>query len=148
MDKEDVLDIVEFQFGKEIRKEIEKLKDEIKIKKFRSRKIEIYLGNELFLSLNPKFFLFSINYGFAKVLNEKKKFYIKIKKEFLNEIKRTKNIIRKNIIEFSDDFRFGDDIIIIDENDKLIAIAKAKFNSNEIKNSSYGIIAKIKKFIE
>ncbi|MEM5830667.1 MAG: PUA domain-containing protein [Candidatus Aenigmatarchaeota archaeon] len=144
MNLEELLDIVEFQFGKEIRKRIENL--DLKIKKFKSRKIEIYLNNNLLLSLNPKFFLFSINIEFAKILVETKKFYIKVKNEFINDIKKTKNIIRKNILEYSKDFRSGDDIIVIDENNNLIGIAKAKFNYNEIENSTYGLIAKIKKF--
>ncbi|MBU5682564.1 MAG: PUA domain-containing protein [Candidatus Aenigmatarchaeota archaeon] len=144
MNLEELLDIVEFQFGKEIRKRIENL--DLKIKRFRSRKIEIYLNNNLFLYLNPKFFLFSINIEFAKILVETKKFYIKVKNEFINDIKKTKNIIRKNILEYSKDFRNGDDIIVIDENNNLIGIAKAKFNYNEIENSTYGLIAKIKKF--
>ncbi|MEO0203150.1 MAG: PUA domain-containing protein [candidate division WOR-3 bacterium] len=144
MNLEELLDIVEFQFGREIRKRIEIL--DLKIKKFKSRKIEIYLNNNLFLYLNPKFFLFSINIEFAKILVETKKFYIKVKNEFINDIKKTKNIIRKNILEYSKDFRNGDDIIVIDENNNLIGIAKAKFNYNEIENSTYGLIAKIKKF--
>ncbi|MEM5806487.1 MAG: PUA domain-containing protein [Candidatus Aenigmatarchaeota archaeon] len=144
MNLEELLDIVEFQFGKEIRKRIENL--DLKIKRFRSRKIEIYLNNNLFLYLNPKFFLFSINIEFAKILVETKKFYIKVKNEFINDIKKTKNIIRKNILEYSKDFRNGDDIIVIDENNNLIGIAKAKFNYSEIENSTYGLIAKIKKF--
>ncbi|MEM5820644.1 MAG: PUA domain-containing protein [Candidatus Aenigmatarchaeota archaeon] len=144
MNLEELLDIVEFQFGREIRKRIENL--DLKIKRFRSRKIEIYLNNNLFLYLNPKFFLFSINIEFTKILVETKKFYIKVKNEFINDIKKTKNIIRKNILEYSKDFRSGDDIIVIDENNNLIGIAKAKFNYNEIENSTYGLIAKIKKF--
>jgi len=146
MEKEEILDIIEYQFGKEVRKSCENL--DLKIKKGKSRKIEIYLKEKPFLFLNPKFFLFNISEEFAKNLKENKKLYIKINKNFLEDIKKTKNIIRKNIIEFSKDFRYGDDVIILDENDNLIAIAKAKMNSFEIENSTYGIIAKIKKFIK
>jgi len=146
MEKEEILDIIEYQFGKEVRKICENL--DLKIKKGKSRKIEIYLEEKPFLFLNPKFFLFNISEEFAKILKEDKKLYIKINKNFLEDIKKTKNIIRKNVIEFSKDFRYGDDIIILDENENLIAIAKAKTNSFEIENSTYGIIAKIKKFIK
>jgi len=146
MEKEEILDIIEYQFGKEVRKICENL--DLKIKKGKSRKIEIYLKEKPFLFLNPKFFLFNISEEFAKILKECKKFYIKIDEKFLNDIKKTKNIIRKNVIDFSKDFKYGDDIIILDENENLIAIAKAKMNSFEIENSTYGIIAKIKKYIE
>jgi len=146
MEKEEILDIIEYQFGKEVKEKCKNL--DLKIKKGKSRKIEIFSEGEPFLFLNPKFFLFNFSEEFAKILKECKKFYIKIDKKFLEDIKKTKNIIRKNVVEFTKDFRYGDDIIILDENDNLIAIAKAKMNSFEIENSTYGIIAKIKKFIK
>ncbi|MEM5830134.1 MAG: PUA domain-containing protein [Candidatus Aenigmatarchaeota archaeon] len=145
MNKDEILEIIEYQFGKEVRKELEGLNFEIK--KFKSRKIDILINNFAILHLNPKFFLFTIDKQFSKILRKCKKFYIKIDGRFLEDIKKTKNIIKQNIIDYSKDFRANDDIIILDENENLIGIAKAKLNSYEISNATYGIVAKVKKFI-
>ncbi|MFH7904010.1 MAG: PUA domain-containing protein, partial [Candidatus Aenigmatarchaeota archaeon] len=120
---------------------------DFEIKKSKSRRIEIIVNKKPILYLNPKFFLFNFGIEFGKLLKKYKKFYVKVSSEFLKDIRDKKNVIRKNVIEFSKDFRFGDDIIILDEKDNLIAIAKAKINSYEISNSNYGIVARIKKFI-
>ncbi|MEM5828204.1 MAG: PUA domain-containing protein [Candidatus Aenigmatarchaeota archaeon] len=145
MDKNDILEILEYQFGKDIKNEFEK--HDFEIKKSKSRRIEIIVNKKPILYLNPKFFLFNFGIEFGKLLKKYKKFYVKVSSEFLKDIRDKKNVIRKNVIEFSKDFRFGDDIIILDEKDNLIAIAKAKINSYEISNSNYGIVARIKKFI-
>lgn len=133
-----IFDILEYQYPG-----ISKfLNENIKIEK-KKRKILVYLNGKIILTLNPKFGLFIPSLEFAQFLKKIGK-YIEIKEEDIDFIKRSKNVFKINVKNFSENLEVFEDFALV-SNNKIVGIGKTKINFLEFSNSKRGLVAKIRK---
>ncbi len=73
---------------------------------------------------------------------------IKIKDDVVEILKNKKgSILRPGIVDFTDDIEEKDDVIIVDENNRVVGVGISAVSSEDIKNMEKGKVVKVRFFI-
>jgi predicted RNA-binding protein (TIGR00451 family) len=142
-----VRSIANYQFGKNIG-EILFPKDSIIIKSKNTGKIRyIYYGNKLLATLRAKDGLLALTLNGAERILKAKNLHckVKVKNEAAKYIAEGKNVFAKHVIEADEDLRPQDEVIVVDENENLIAVGKAALSGEEMKAFKVGVAVKVRK---
>ncbi|ENN95952.1 hypothetical protein J422_04900 [Methanocaldococcus villosus KIN24-T80] len=71
---------------------------------------------------------------------------VKIKNDLLNILKDKSTLLRPGIIEITNDIERGDDVIIVNEDERVVGVGLAMLSSNEIEKIERGKIIKVRFF--
>ncbi|MBS7658010.1 MAG: PUA domain-containing protein [Candidatus Bathyarchaeia archaeon] len=139
--------IANYQFGKNVG---EKLfpKDSVIVKSKNTGKIRyIYYNNKLLATLRAKDGLLALTLDGAERILKVKNLYckVKIKNEAAKHVAEGKNVFAKHIIEVDDALRPQDEVIVVDENDNLVAVGKAVLSGEEMKSFKHGVAIKVRR---
>lgn len=125
----------------------------IKVRKSRKTgKIkEIYYQGKLLATKRPRdgFFALSIE-GAKRILKatEKPRLRVIVKKQVAEYIMKGRNVFAKHIVNADLNIRPGSEVIVVDEDDNLLAIGKAILNGEEMLAFKKGIAVKVRKGIK
>jgi len=122
------------------------LERSLKTKKIRY----IYENNNLILVLRPKNGLFTLSLYSAKKLIKKispPKLRIIVLNEISEFIKRGRNVFCKHVIDYDNELRPLDEVIIVNQDDELLAIGKLKIPIYFVKSFSSGVAVDVRKGI-
>ncbi|MCS7364479.1 MAG: pseudouridine synthase [archaeon GB-1867-035] len=143
--------IADYQFGLGIGNILFPENIEVKKSKKTGKIKEIYYQGKLLATKRPKdgFFALSIE-GAKRILKaiEKPRLRVIVKNEVATYIMKGRNVFAKHIVNADPNIRPGSEVIIVDENDNLLAIGKAILNGEEMLAFKTGIAVKVRKGIK
>ncbi len=142
--------ISNYQFGNDITDILFKNEDGIRIERSKNtNKIRyIYSDNDLMLNLRPTNGFFTLSLFSAKkiIINTSPP---RLRAIVLNEIsefiKKGRNVFCKHIVDIDHDLRPLDEVIVVDQNDTLLAIGKLKIPITYVKTFKRGIAINTRK---
>ena len=142
-----VRSIANYQFGKNIGKMLFP-ENSIIVKSKNTGKIRyIYYNNKLLATLRAKDGLLALTLdGAERILKVKTlRCKIKIKNEAAKYVIEGKNVFAKHVIEVNEDLRPQDEVIVVDEEDNLVAVGKAVLSGEEMKAFKHGVAVKVRR---
>lgn len=150
LDLRKIKGISDYQFGTDI---TDILFDDIKnLRIERSRNTNriryIYYKNDLLLTLKPKNGFFTLSLYSAKKIIENcrtPRLRVVVLNEISEFIKKGRNVFCKHVVEIDDILRPLDEIIIVNQDDKLLAVGRLKNPVPYIKTFSSGIAINVRK---
>ncbi|TFG00425.1 MAG: pseudouridine synthase [Promethearchaeota archaeon] len=144
--------ISDYQFGPVITKILFNNESEIEIiRSANTNKIKyIHLKDELLLSLKPTTGLFTLSFLAAKIIiNETKcpKLRAVVLSEISKFIKKGRNVFCKHITDIDTDLRPMDEVIVVNQEDEILAIGRINIPIAYIKTFNRGEAINVRKGI-
>lgn len=105
----------------------------------------------LYLVLRAQDNLFSlteISGSIIKSCSSPPSFRFIVRSDISNFIREGRNVFCKFVINVDPNIRAGDEVLIVDENDNLLAIGKAKVSGEEVKQYKKGLAVIVKRGIK
>jgi predicted RNA-binding protein (TIGR00451 family) len=123
---------------------------ELRFSKRTGRIRHIYHKNKLLATLKPTDGLFSLTIYGAKRLQslQSQVFKIVIQSDIEAIVKRGKNVFAKHVIHADDRIRAGDEILVTNLDNNLLAVGKATLSGPEILAFKRGIAVKVRQGVE
>ncbi|MFX1529936.1 MAG: PUA domain-containing protein [Promethearchaeota archaeon] len=142
--------ISDYQFGQEITNILFKELNYISLEKSRTTgKIRyIFHKKNLMLTLRPNngFFTLSL-YSANMIINNTSapKLRVIILNEISEFIKKGRNVFCKHVVEIDENLRPLDEVIVVNQNDELLAIGRLKLPVSYVKSFSSGVAVSVRK---
>ncbi|MCY0850815.1 PUA domain-containing protein [Sulfuracidifex metallicus] len=145
--------IAEYQFGYDASKVLFSKNNFFIRRSINTQKIREILTNsyELFLVLRAQTTLFSLTTISASPLVEhfkKPKFRVIINNSVRDYVKVGQNVFCKHVIDVDPEIRSGDEVIIVDEEDKVIGVGRAKVSGLEMNLMKRGMAVNVKRGVK
>jgi uncharacterized protein with predicted RNA binding PUA domain len=142
--------ITDFQFGKDITNLLFNNIDNILIKRSSAtQKIRyIFLENNLILTLRPNngFFTLSLHSAHIIVKNiAPPKLRVIVLNEISEFIKKGRSVFCKHVIDIDENLRPLDEVIVVNQDDKILAIGRLKLPITYVKSFSRGVAVNVRK---
>jgi len=140
--------IAEYQFGEGIGDII--FPDDVKIEiSKRTGKIKrITLKGKVLATLRPRDGMIALTVEGAKKIKEKikpPKLRVTVMNEVAKYIRKGRNVFAKHVKDADPEIRPGSEVIIVDEEDNLLAVGKAILNGKEMIAFKSGIAVKVRR---
>ncbi|MFW9822293.1 MAG: PUA domain-containing protein [Candidatus Thorarchaeota archaeon] len=144
--------ISDYQFGKDITDLLFKDEDKIRIERsVATQKIRyIYLDGELLLFLRPNNGLFTLSMHSARIIIENTttpKLRVIVLNDISEFIKKGRNVFCKHVMDVDEKLRASDEVIVVNQNDELLAIGRLKLPPIYMTSLSSGIAVNVRKGI-
>lgn len=142
--------ISDYQFGKDITDVLLKDLNNIRIERSRvTQKIRyIFLDDNLILTLRPNNGFFTLSIESARIIltNFKApKLRVIVLNEISEFIKKGRNVFCKHVIDIDKSLRPLDEVIVVNQDDELLAIGRLKLPIMYVKSFSSGIAVNVRK---
>ncbi|MEM2895967.1 MAG: PUA domain-containing protein [Candidatus Bathyarchaeia archaeon] len=108
----------------------------------------IYKNDDLIATLRPTNGLLALTLHGAQVILQKTKppkLRVQVEDSVADFIKKGRNVFAKHIIGFDPKIHPNDEVIVVDQNDKLLGVGKAVLSGEEMIAFKSGIAVKIRK---
>jgi len=144
--------ICDYQFDPEITDILFSNKEEIRLERSKNtNKIRyIYLKDNLLLTLRPSNGFFTLSLFSAKKIIDNTtppKLRAIVLTEISDFIKKGRNVFCKHVINIDENLRPMDEVIVVDQNDELLAIGRLKIPIGYVKTFKYGVAINVRKGI-
>ena len=144
--------ICDYQFDPEITDILFSNKEEIRVERSKNtNKIRyIYLKDNLLLTLRPSNGFFTLSLFSAKKIIDNTtppKLRAIVSTEISDFIKKGRNVFCKHIINIDENLRPMDEVIVVDQNDELLAIGRLKIPVTYVKTFKNGVAINVRKGI-
>ncbi len=144
--------ICDYQFDPEITDVLFSNKENIHLERSKNtNKIRyIYVKDNLLLTLRPTNGLFTLSFFSAQKIIDNTpppKLRAIVLNEVSDYIKKGRNVFCKHIIDIDENLRPMDEVIIVDQNDELLALGRLKLPITYIKTFKYGVGINVRKGI-
>jgi len=135
LDIQRVKAVADMQFGKDAGSVL--LKGDVKLTKSKTTgKIRnVHLGDNHILSMRAHDGLFTLKLEGAKILHKsfpKPKMRVTVSEETAEFNREGKNVFAKFVLDCDDELRPGDEVLIVDEKDEMVAVGRARMNREEM----------------
>jgi len=142
--------ISDYQFGQEITNILFKELDFISIERSRTTdKIRyIFHKKNLMLTLRPNNGFFTLTLYSAKMIinnTSAPKLRIIVLNDISEFIKKGRNVFCKHVVDIDENLRALDEVIVVNQDDELLAIGRLKLPVSYIKSFSSGVAASVRK---
>jgi archaeosine-15-forming tRNA-guanine transglycosylase len=145
--------ISDYQFNPEITDVLFEDEDQIDIRKSKNTgKIRyLYMGEELLLTLRPTNGFFTLGFLAAKKIV--KNFPPPIMRaivltEISEFIEMGRNVFCKHVVDIDENLRPMDEVIVVNQEDKILAIGRVKLPVPYIKDFNWGVAIDVRKGID
>jgi len=140
--------IANYQFGKDVGKQL--FPDEVKIVySKRTGKIRhIYLDEELLATLRPTNGLFSLAIKGAKRIMEnvkKQRLWVKVTAEAESFIAKGKSVFAKHVVDADTEIHPQEEVIVINEKNQVLAVGRAVLTGKEMKAFKRGVAVRVRR---
>ncbi|MEM2129238.1 MAG: PUA domain-containing protein [Candidatus Bathyarchaeia archaeon] len=140
--------IADYQFGKGAGDILFPKEVSIVLSK-RTKKVRyIYLGDNLIATLKPTVSLFSLTIAGAQRLVDHMnplRQWVKVKDEVAKFVQKGGDVFAKHVSDVDSEIRPLEEVIVIDEKFKVIAVGKAMLSGDEMKVFKKGVAVKVRK---
>lgn len=145
-----IKEISYYQFGQIITEALFQNESHITFKRSkRTNKVKyVYLDDELLMSLRPTNGLFTLGFLAATIIikNTSKPIQRTIVMSDVSKfIKEGRNVFCKHVVDIDDNLRPMDEVIVVNEEDELLAIGKLRIPVHYVKTFKNGIAIKVRK---
>ena len=142
--------ISDYQFGKDITNLLFKDIDNIRVERSpATQKIRyIFLENNLILVLRPNNGFFTLSMHSARIIKtnfEMPKLRVIVLNEISEFIKKGRNVFCKHVIDIDENLRPLDEVIVVNQNDEILAIGRLKLPVTYVKSFSSGVAVNVRK---
>ncbi len=145
--------ISDYQFSPEITDILFKESEELKIIRSKNtHKIRyVYFNEELLLTLKPTTGLFTLSFLAAKKIlkhTNPPRLRVVVLTEVSPFIKKGRNVFCKHVVDADDDLRPMDEVIVVNQEDELLAIGRINIAIPYIKTFERGVAVNVRKGID
>jgi len=143
--------IADYQFGKNAGSILFPEEIEICYSRSTGRIRFIKLNNKRLATLRPTDGLFSISINAGKILAQNKGLFscfVKVKNEVSEFISKGSDVFAAHILEVDDQIRAQNEVVVIDENNKVLAVGRALLSALEMLSFKKGVAVKVRHGIE
>jgi predicted RNA-binding protein (TIGR00451 family) len=140
--------VADYQLGKGAGKALFPDKVNIVLSRNTGRIRHIYLDNVLLATLRPTDGMFSLTLAGAKRLMrgvKPSRLLVKVQKDVEPFIANGKSVFAKHVVNADDEVRPQEEVIIIGENNRVLAVGKAVLTGKEIKAFKHGVAVKVRR---
>lgn len=146
-DREKIRRVADYQFGKgagdaltdgEVRAVRSKRTDKIR---------NVFLNDDHVLSMRAHDGLFTLKLGGARILHRTfgpPKMRVVVNVDALEFVREGRNVFAKFVVECDEGLRPGDEVLVVDEEDALLAVARALMNREEMLAFQRGIASRVR----
>ena len=144
--------ISDYQFDPEITDILFRNKEDLHIERSKNtNKIRyIYLKDKILLTLRPSNGLFTLSLLSAKLIiknTKSPKLRAIVSSEVSEFIKEGRSVFCKHVIDIDENLRPMDEVIVVDQNDELLAIGRLKIPITYVKTFKNGVAIKVRRGI-
>ncbi|MHA2181628.1 MAG: PUA domain-containing protein [Promethearchaeota archaeon] len=145
--------ISDYQFGKDITNLLFEDIDRIRIQRSSAtKKIRyIFLRDNLILTLRPTNGFLTLSIHSARIIMAKfraPKLRVIVLNEISEFIKKGRNVFCKHVIDIDENLRPFDEVIVVNQDDDLLAIGRLKLSAISVKSFSSGIAVNVRKGVD
>jgi predicted RNA-binding protein (TIGR00451 family) len=140
--------IADYQLGKGTGKALFPDKVNIFLSINTGRIRHIYLDHDLLATLRPTDGMFSLTLAGAKRLIKGAKsprLWVKVQKDIESFIAQGKSVFAKHVVDADEEIRPQEEVIIIGENNRVLAVGKAVLTGKEMKAFKHGVAVKVRR---
>jgi predicted RNA-binding protein (TIGR00451 family) len=139
--------VADYQLGKGAGKALFPDKVNIVFSRNTGRIRHIYLDNDLLATLRPTDGMFSLTLAGAKRLMRGviPRLWVKVQKDVEPFIAQGKSVFAKHVVNADDEIRPKEEVMIIGENNLVLAVGKAVLTGKEIKAFKHGVAVKVRR---
>jgi len=140
--------IADYQLGKGTGKALFPDKVNIVLSINTGRIRHIYLDHDLLATLRPTDGMFSLTLAGAKRLIKGVKsprLWVKVQKDIESFIAQGKSVFAKHVVDADEEIRPQEEVIIIGENNRVLAVGKAVLTGKEMKAFKHGVAVKVRR---
>jgi predicted RNA-binding protein (TIGR00451 family) len=140
--------VADYQLGKGAGKALFPDKVNIVFSRNTGRIRHIYLEHGLLATLRPTDGMFSLTVAGAKRLMKGVKplrLWVKVQKDVEPFIEQGKSVFAKHVVDADDEIRPQEEVIIIGENNRVLAVGKAVLTGKEMKAFKHGAAVKMRR---
>jgi predicted RNA-binding protein (TIGR00451 family) len=142
--------ISDYQFGKQVTDILFKNIQDIQLKRSRStNKIRyVYHHDNLLLTLRPNNGFFTLSFYSANIIIKNcipPKMRVIVLNDISEYIEKGRNVFCKHVVEVDEDLRPLDEVIVVNQNDKLLAIGRLKLPVSYVKSFTSGVAVIVRK---
>jgi predicted RNA-binding protein (TIGR00451 family) len=140
--------IADYQLGKGTGKALFPDKVNIVLSINTGRIRHIYLDHDLLATLRPTDGMFSLTLAGAKRLIKGAKsprLWVKVQKDIESFIAQGKSVFAKHVVDADEEIRPQEEVIIIGENNRVLAVGKAVLTGKEMKAFKHGVAVKVRR---
>jgi len=142
--------IADYQFGKGVGSILFPDNVDIIYSKRTRRVRHIYLGGKRLVTLRPRNGFFSLTVFGAKRIVEGVKplhYWVKVQDDVSNFIAGGKSVFAKHVVDADEEIRPMEEVIVINEENQILAVGKAVLTGKEMKAFKKGVAVKIRRGI-
>ncbi len=142
--------VADYQFGKGMGEKLFPDNVEIIHSRRTGRIRQVYLDGESLATLRARDGLFSLTIMGAKKIwegMEPRRYWVKISNETAPFIAQGKSVFAKHVVDVDEEIRPGEEVIVINEKDEIIAVGKAVLTGREMMAFKRGVAVKVRKGI-
>jgi len=140
--------VADYQFGKGVGAKLFPENVEIAYSKRTGRIRYIYLNGKRLATLRPTDGLFSLSIKGAKRIAEKAgsaKCFVTVQNNVSRFIAEGGDVFAAHIVKADDEIRSKDEVIVIDDGGRVLAVGRSVLSSEEIKSFKVGVAVKVRR---
>ena len=139
--------IADYQFGKNAGITLFPANVKISYSKATGRMRFIFLNNKRLATLRPTDGLFSISIEAGKILERNKdqfSCFVKVKNEVSEFIANGGDVFAAHVIEVNEEIRAQNEVVVMDKNNKVLAVGRALLSDPEMLAFKRGVAVKVR----
>jgi len=151
-DKQTVLrkirSIADYQFGRSVGEALFPNNVKVVFSRRTGKIRHVYFRRELLATLRPTDGMFSLTVAAAKRMMKSVKnppLGVKVQKEAASFIIKGKSVFAKHIVDADSEIRPKEEVIVIDESGKVLAVGRAVLTGKEMKAFKRGVAVKVRR---
>jgi uncharacterized protein with predicted RNA binding PUA domain len=140
--------VADYQFGKGVGTKLFPENVEIAYSKRTGRIRYIYLNGKRLATLRPTDGLFSLSIKGAKRIAENAgsaKCFVTVQNNVSRFIAEGGDVFAAHIVKADDEIRSKDEVIVVDEGGRVLAVGRSVLSSEEIKSFKVGVAVKVRR---
>lgn len=140
--------VADYQFGKGAGEELFPDDVSLVLSRRTGRVRHVYLNQELLATLRPTDGLFSLTIKGAERLMEagcSKNLLVKVQGDVSSFIEKGRNVFAKHVVSASEEIRPREEVIVVDPDDRILAVGKALLSGREMKFFTRGVAVQVRR---
>lgn len=139
--------IADYQFGKGVGAKLFPDNVEIMYSKTTGRIRYVHLNGERLVTLRPTDGLFSLSITAARILAENRGLatcFVTVQQDVSTVIAEDHDVFAAHVVKADDAIRAKDEVIVVDEDNRVLAVGRALLSSMEMKAFKTGVAVKVR----
>ncbi len=140
--------IADYQFERGVGQKLFPHNVEIIRSKRTGRIRHVYHGKQLLATLRPTDGLFSLTVAGAKRIMElvkPRRLWVRVQEEAVPFVAEGRSVFAKHVVAADNEIRPQEEVIVVDGNDKVLAVGRARLTGEEMKAFERGVAVRVRR---